>query len=128
MIIYSSSAGSGKTFTLVKEYLKIMLGLKYKRGYHPSKIVPSVLAITFTKNATKEMKERIIEYLRVISLYKCEEKNIPDILKAIATPEHYCFVKERSSNALNYKLENYYEFSVMTIDSFIQKMTASFVM
>ena len=61
--VYKSSAGSGKTFTLVKEYLKIALEdeqvppQKYKR----------ILAITFTNKAAAEMKERILSALKEIS-------------------------------------------------------------
>ena len=55
--IYNASAGSGKTFTLVKDYLKIVLSSK--------KFLPHrhVLAITFTNKAVDEMKTRIIEAL-----------------------------------------------------------------
>jgi len=59
--IYNASAGSGKTFTLVKEYLKILIAsdnyFKFKQ----------VLAITFTNKAVAEMKERIIEMLTLFS-------------------------------------------------------------
>ena len=53
--IYRSSAGSGKTFTLVKEYLKIVL--RNPRDYQ------HILAITFTNKATEEMKTRILQEL-----------------------------------------------------------------
>ena len=53
--VYKSSAGSGKTSTLVKEYLKIVLD-------NPAKF-RNILAITFTNKAAAEMKERIITAL-----------------------------------------------------------------
>ena len=59
--IYSASAGSGKTFTLVKEYLKICLKTK-----SPQKFM-AILAITFTNKAATEMKERIIKSLKAFS-------------------------------------------------------------
>ena len=54
--IYRSSAGSGKTRTLAKEFLK--LALRYKSDYFKH-----VLAVTFTNKASQEMKDRIIRYL-----------------------------------------------------------------
>ena len=54
--IYRSSAGSGKTFTLVKEYLKIVL--RNPQDYQ------HILAITFTNKATEEMKDRILKDLQ----------------------------------------------------------------
>ncbi len=53
LVIYKSSAGSGKTFTLVKEYLKIVL--QNPNDYK------HILAMTFTNKATEEMKSRIKE-------------------------------------------------------------------
>ncbi|MCW8980273.1 MAG: UvrD-helicase domain-containing protein, partial [Altibacter sp.] len=59
--IYDASAGSGKTFTLVKEYLKKLL-LSQNEGYYAH-----LLAITFTNKAVAEMKERIIDNLIVFA-------------------------------------------------------------
>ena len=56
--IYSSSAGSGKTYQLAKEYLKLALGADDPAYFK------SILAITFTNDAAGEMKERIIGALR----------------------------------------------------------------
>ena len=56
--IYSSSAGSGKTFTLTKEYLKLALGSD--KSYYYKRI----LAITFTNDAAAEMKDRILSALK----------------------------------------------------------------
>lgn len=55
--IYRSSAGSGKTFTLVKEYLRICIQARDVNKYR------HILAITFTNKACNEMKERIIHTL-----------------------------------------------------------------
>ena len=52
LTVYKSSAGSGKTYTLVKEFLRICLD----RPTYFSKI----LAITFTNKASAEMKQRIV--------------------------------------------------------------------
>src|SRR5687768_4749184 len=54
--IYRSSAGSGKTRTLAKEYLT--LALRFRADYFKH-----ILAVTFTNKATQEMKDRILSYL-----------------------------------------------------------------
>ena len=59
LTIYRSSAGSGKTYTLVKEYL--MIALQYPMQFS------HILAITFTNKATAEMKGRIIKALVELS-------------------------------------------------------------
>ena len=59
--IYKASAGSGKTYTLVKEYLK--MALQEEDPYRFRRI----LAITFTNKAAAEMKERVIQVLHDIA-------------------------------------------------------------
>jgi ATP-dependent exoDNAse (exonuclease V) beta subunit len=59
-LLYRSSAGSGKTYTLTLEYLKLALK-NPKSGYR------QILAVTFTNKATQEMKERIVEVLERLS-------------------------------------------------------------
>ncbi|MBM3435869.1 MAG: hypothetical protein FJY07_06610, partial [Bacteroidetes bacterium] len=61
--VYKSSAGSGKTYTLVREYLKLVLPDPTK--FH------RILAITFTNKAAAEMKERILRKLK--DLAQCRE-------------------------------------------------------
>ena len=52
LIVYKASAGSGKTFTLAVEYIKLLI--RNPRAYR------QILAVTFTNKATAEMKERIL--------------------------------------------------------------------
>ena len=59
--IYNASAGSGKTFTLVKSFLKLILATKNVEAYK------TLLAITFTNKAVNEMKERVINQLLLFS-------------------------------------------------------------
>ena len=70
--VYNASAGSGKTFTLVKEYLKILLSSDDKYKFQ------QILAITFTNKAAGEMKERVIENLQSFS--KEIENNMLEII------------------------------------------------
>ena len=62
--LYSASAGSGKTYTLTIEYIKLALQEEEKRGYFRR-----ILAVTFTIKAAEEMRSRIIEYLTCLSEY-----------------------------------------------------------
>lgn len=120
-VVYRSSAGSGKTFTLVKEYLKIALSDESPRPVAYKKI----LAITFTNKAAAEMKLRIIEALKLISQNKPKAKPITDLICAetgIDTPT----LIERAKLNLNEILHNYSDFSISTIDSFTHKIVKTF--
>ncbi|WP_372753599.1 UvrD-helicase domain-containing protein [Labilibaculum sp.] len=113
--IYRASAGSGKTYTLTKEYLNLVFEdpLNYK----------SILAVTFTNKATDEMKSRIIKEIYLLS--KSAPSNYVRDLK-----EKYHLnaqeVEERAREILNRLLHDYSRFSVTTIDSFFQKVVRSF--
>lgn len=60
LIVYKASAGSGKTFTLAVEYIKLLI--ENPHGYR------NILAVTFTNKATAEMKERILSQLYGIAM------------------------------------------------------------
>ena len=59
--IYSSSAGSGKTYTLTQAYLTLLLNQEQPYYFR------HILAITFTNDAANEMKERIMQTLEAFS-------------------------------------------------------------
>ncbi|MDE6810509.1 MAG: UvrD-helicase domain-containing protein, partial [Muribaculaceae bacterium] len=73
LTIYKASAGSGKTFTLTLEYIKMLLGSKNEETGQYTLIVNRdkpqrhILAITFTNKATDEMKHRIILELSILA-------------------------------------------------------------
>ncbi len=115
--VYNASAGSGKTYTLVKEYLKILL-----QSDNPFQF-QSILAITFTNKAAGEMKERVLNTLRDIS--KNNENDIfSDIVKE--TNLSIDVLKKRSKNSLYSILKNYSAFSINTIDTFTHKLIRTF--
>ena len=107
--VYSASAGSGKTFTLVKEYLKILLTSDNTYKFQ------QILAVTFTNKAAGEMKARVIENLNAFSK---AEKN--DMLSIISEETNLTesLIFSRSQAILNAILQNYSAFGIMTIDSF----------
>jgi ATP-dependent exoDNAse (exonuclease V) beta subunit len=119
--IYNASAGSGKTFTLVKEYLKILFG-----SNHPEKF-KHILAITFTNKAVAEMKERIIETLKFFSEDSILS-NPSDMFNAICDELQLepNIVHRKSKNALNSILFNYAAFDISTIDGFTHRLIRTF--
>jgi ATP-dependent exoDNAse (exonuclease V) beta subunit len=111
--IYRSSAGSGKTFTLVKEYLKIVL--RNPQDYQ------HILAITFTNKATEEMKNRVLVYLMEMAAGKHT-----DMKMAIEDDvRHYpqkLNIQDRAQKALTNILHNYSRFAISTIDHFFSQL------
>lgn len=114
-LIYRSSAGSGKTYTLAKSYLKLALAGKNR--------FRRILGVTFTNKATEEMKQRIIKFLT--SLKEGEEEGLSDELAAELSIDKRV-LKQRASEVLSDILHNYSRFSVVTIDSFFHQVIRSF--
>jgi ATP-dependent helicase/nuclease subunit A len=127
--IVSSSAGSGKTYTLTKEYLKLVL--QNDNAYY----FKHILAITFTKAATREMKERIMGRLQVFA-DGGNDPMLADILKelypeTLKDPEGAYLLREkelrqRADRVFKQILHDYSDFAVMTIDSFVQRVVSAF--
>lgn len=120
-LIYNASAGSGKTFTLVKEYLKILFTAQHQNAFR------NILALTFTNKAVAEMKERVVEMLIVFS--------DPAIL-ADSNPMFSLLSKEldldsktlheKSKTMLNTIAHNYAAFDISTIDKFNHRLIRTF--
>lgn len=119
--IYNASAGSGKTFTLVKAYLKILFSSN--KPY----LFKNILAITFTNKAVAEMKGRIIDTLKQFSdkdilkldnpmfLSICDELNL--------RPEQ---LHKKAITLLESIIHNYAAFDISTIDGFTHKLIRTF--
>jgi ATP-dependent helicase/nuclease subunit A len=113
LFIYQSSAGSGKTYKLAKEYLK--LAFKYPGAFK------SILAITFTNKATEEMKTRILKFLADLSNEKEDDLKSQLINEGVKGD-----IKELAKITLCNILHNYSDFTISTIDSFFNKVLRSF--
>lgn len=119
--IYNASAGSGKTHTLVKEYLKILLRDRQDDAYK------KILAITFTNKAVEEMKTRIVS-----SLYAFSQEHILDkyrgmfdqIVEETGLKERS--VQDKSAKIIKSIIHNYAAFDISTIDKFTHKVIRSF--
>ncbi len=113
LTVYKASAGSGKTFTLAVEYIKLLVQnpLCYR----------NILAVTFTNKATEEMKMRILSQLYGISQQLPDSK---DYLEKIVEKTGLSEVQvcQRAGEALRLLLHNYNYFRVETIDTFFQSV------
>lgn len=120
-LIYNASAGSGKTFTLVKAYLKILLTSTQKTAFQ------NILALTFTNKAVAEMKARVVDMLMAFSEPSIIDQSTPmfDMLcKELDTdPMH---LHQKSKIILHTIAHNYAAFDISTIDKFNHRLIRTF--
>ncbi|MFB1342342.1 RecB-like helicase [Helicobacter pylori] len=115
-----ASAGSGKTFALSVRFLALLF-----KGANPSEI----LTLTFTKKATAEMKERILDYLKILqkeNLEKNEKEKSQNILKELEEKYHLKPDLVRNSAQKIYQRFLNAEIRISTIDAFFQSILRKF--
>ena len=133
--IYDASAGSGKTYTLVKEYLKIILVASKNDAYR------NILAITFTNKAVHEMKSRIVGSLSEFAKEEPNQKAL-DLMQDLVngkrkndSPEEWIEepiglsvlqIKVKSQQIIKHIIHNYAAFDISTIDKFTHKVIRAF--
>ncbi|WRB72619.1 RecB-like helicase [Helicobacter pylori] len=116
-----ASAGSGKTFALSVRFLALLF-----KGANPSEI----LTLTFTKKATAEMKERILDYLKILQKENLEDEKEKEksqnILKELEEKYHLnpSFVRNRAQEIYQRFLNA--EIRISTIDAFFQSILRKF--
>lgn len=114
LTVYKASAGSGKTFRLTIEYLKLLLEnpLAYRH----------ILAVTFTNKATAEMKERVLMALEELS--NTTEKPKSGMLEILGQELNInsAEIQRKAGLALSYLLHDYGRFRIETIDSFFSSI------
>lgn len=115
LTIYKASAGSGKTFQLVVEYLRLLLEDSYNYKH--------ILAVTFTNKATNEMKGRILEQLYRLSSNQ-DSPYLESLQKELNFPEE--IIRKRAKQVLKNILHDFSRFSINTIDSFTQRVIKAF--
>lgn len=127
--VYMASAGSGKTYTLAKIFINLIIedSTKYSR----------ILAVTFTNKSTAEMKQRIVDNLHILAHRNLNEKEEKEYKKLLDAQNEYRAERQLAAksedeinaacdNALKLILNNYGQFNILTIDKFVQKIIRSF--
>ncbi|WQV40141.1 RecB-like helicase [Helicobacter pylori] len=116
-----ASAGSGKTFALSVRFLALLF-----KGANPSEI----LTLTFTKKATAEMKERILDYLKILQKEnlesESEKEKSQNILKELE--EKYRLNPDLVRNSAQKIYQRFLnaEIRISTIDAFFQSILRKF--
>ncbi len=129
LLVYSASAGSGKTYTLALKYISLALKGQTQdesesdNGFN-KKYFTHILAVTFTNKATGEMKKRILEHLYDLA-YNIEDYKGKDFLRDIKREtqlddEH--IISSRAQEVIKAIVNDYDHFKVETIDSFFQTL------
>ena len=113
--IYKASAGSGKTFLIVREYLKIV--------FRRPAAYKNILAVTFTNKATAEMKDRILKDLWKLSSGK-PSAHLDYLQKEFSKSE--TVIRSEAAKILKLILHDYSRFSISTIDSLFQRLIRTF--
>ncbi len=116
-LLISASAGSGKTYTLTRRYVQFLLSQEV-----PDNDLPGMLAVTFTNNAAKEMKARILAWLKELALDKnCAKMNETLELVSLSRDEAH----GRARDLVERVLANYSDFHIQTIDSFLARVMSA---
>ena len=113
--LITASAGSGKTYTLAKKYIEILLEA-YINGSKDTREFEHILAVTFTNKATAEMKDRILQELYILS----QNPALSDYYNDFCGSYDRMTVSDPATwkSILFTLLHNYSRFSVSTIDTF----------
>ena len=115
--IINASAGSGKTYTLVFQYLEQLLASPKKDNYQ------NMLAMTFTNKAVNEMKERILTSLS--GLARGEPSPMKqDLIRVLALTEEE--IQWRAGLKMQSLLHNFGAFNITTLDSFTHGLVRTF--
>lgn len=114
--ILKASAGSGKTYTLAKEYIRLLISEDKPDAYR------HILAVTFTNKATEEMKRRILKELHTLAKEPDKSPYLKDF-ESLASKEE---LQQRASTQLSNILHDYSAFAVSTIDRFFQQTLRAF--
>jgi ATP-dependent helicase/nuclease subunit A len=109
-IILKASAGSGKTYALTERFVQFVLSDKIPRNN-----LRSILAVTFSNNAAKEMKERILLRLKSVCF---DDPAFTGELRQILSVDRSA-MNEKAGSCVDEILDNYSDFQVKTIDSFM---------
>ena len=119
LLVYKASAGSGKTFTLTVQYIKLLVSqVSSPTAYR------NILAVTFTNKATDEMKSRILKELHIMASNPSESDYHDDFIPSLFPSDEK--LQEKAKSVLQDILHDYSAFAVSTIDRFFQHTLKAF--
>jgi len=108
--VLKASAGSGKTHNLTRRFVQFLLSDKMPRSS-----LRNILAVTFSNNAAREMKEKTLSWLK--KLHFGDSEKVEDLMEITSLdPER---IKEKAGLLIDEILDSYSDFQVRTIDSFM---------
>lgn len=114
LTVYKASAGSGKTFTLAVEYIKLLISNPTNYRF--------ILAVTFTNKATQEMKQRILSKLYGIANALPDSDTYLEKVREAFPQTDDDTIRQRAKISLDMLVHDYSHFRVETIDSFFQRV------
>lgn len=120
-VVYKASAGTGKTFTLVREYLRLAFDVPEQEWPNQFR---RILAITFTNKAANEMKERVLSYLEEM-VQRGSDCDMGDCLAKILGWDS-SRLQRAAMTVRSAILHNYSDFAVSTIDRFMSRIIHTF--
>lgn len=125
--VMKASAGSGKTYSLAREYIRLLMMPQETDGLlaRDPRSYRHILAVTFTNKATGEMKSRIIEELHTLATEPARSPYL-DYLKAECRFDDDDRIRSHAARLLSNILNDYGAFSVSTIDKFFQQTLRAF--
>ena len=126
-VIVPASAGSGKTFRIAHEYIYDVLRDRYDdegRPYFDHSFYKRILAVTFTNKATEEMKSRILNEIHLLASGQ-KSAHLDDLIKETSLDE--ATLRKRAKKVRSLILHDYSHFTVLTNDTFFQRILRAFV-
>jgi ATP-dependent exoDNAse (exonuclease V) beta subunit len=120
--ILHSSAGAGKTHSLVKHYLAHCLSGDDPGAYR------QVLALTFTNKAAGEMKARVMGYLRKLASGDVNDGAMRDVLEHLErrSGKGRAVIEQRADAVLRHMLHHWSDVAISTIDAFTRRVVRPF--
>ena len=116
--LMKASAGSGKTYSLARQYISLLLKSDDRYAYR------HILAVTFTNKATDEMKSRILKELHIMASHPSESDYHDDFIPSLFPSDEK--LQEKAKSVLQDILHDYSAFAVSTIDRFFQHTLKAF--
>lgn len=114
LLVYSASAGSGKTYTLALKYIAMAVATDRASDF------TNILAVTFTNMATAEMKDRILKQLDNLARGGTDKDFLENLIKETQISKDV--LVRRAKGVLAAIMHDYDHFRVETIDSFFQTL------